>query len=147
MPGYGWSCAYTASRPNGINSTEVHNVVNEFGRRLIGASAGHIPILVFATQAEAFGPGSVARLGVIKGAYYSAKGRIVLIAAHLRDLRDARDTLRHEVVGHLGLNLLAPDEKRAFLEQVLKAAESSRHLRRLKAEETKNNPGGGLGVP
>lgn len=61
-------------------------------------------------------PGTDLRL--FKGAYHPRSGRIVVAAASLRDAADARVTLAHELVGHLGLNLFEPEVKARFLNRI-----------------------------
>jgi predicted ABC-type ATPase len=65
---------------------------------------------IAATQEEAFGPGSVARDGIIKGGFYSGSEDMVLIAENIKDFNDAMTSIRHEVVGHYGLRQLLNGE-------------------------------------
>lgn len=72
---------------------------------------------VYATPEAAFGP-AIAAYGRVKGAYLPDRGLFALAASHLSDRRDVETTLRHEVLAHYGLNLFAPDVKRAILERL-----------------------------
>ncbi|WP_025820689.1 hypothetical protein [Shewanella marina] len=63
---------------------------------------GHIPldIRIAATQEELYGPENTAeRIGRIKGAYHPERGLFTLAASHLSGRADARETLRHEILG------------------------------------------------
>jgi hypothetical protein len=83
-----------------MTAKEAQDVVNQFGSKLFGLWAGKIKIRVAASQDSVFGPRSIERIGRVKGAYSPTRGYIVLIAPHLRDARDARETIRHETIGH-----------------------------------------------
>jgi hypothetical protein len=61
---------------------------------------------IFETQDEAFGPGSVAKNGVIKGGFNSGSNDLILIAENLRNTPDAMMVIRHEMVGHFGFRSL-----------------------------------------
>jgi hypothetical protein len=72
------------------------------------------------TQHEVYDPaGSVAKIGAVKGAYHAERGLFTLTADHLSDTADARETLRHEVLGHYGLDTFRPADKQAFLDKIL----------------------------
>lgn len=58
-------------------------------------------------------------VGKAKAAFYPRSRRLVLIASRLADARDLEATLRHELLAHHGINLLAPTEKRAFPDVLL----------------------------
>lgn len=58
-----------------------------------------------------------------KDAYHPAPGAVLaLAAANLRDARDARTALAHEVLGHYGINTVTPGEKHALLDALLAVA-------------------------
>ncbi|MBH8578802.1 LPD38 domain-containing protein [Bisbaumannia pacifica] len=83
---------------------------------------GNVPLdlHVVNRQEEAYGPENTReRIGAIKGAYHPGSGKLILAAANLRDAQDGRRTLRHEVVGHYGLNTFRPEVKRAILDRIL----------------------------
>lgn len=73
-----------------------------------------------ATQDQAFGPGSAKRDGVIKGGFYSGTNEVVLIAENIKNLDEAMQVIRHEVVGHFGFRkmLNAEGEYDALLDRV-----------------------------
>lgn len=59
------------------------------------------------------------------GAYHPASGRVVLISSSLRDTEHAARTLRHEVVGHYGINTLNEQEKRQLLTSISNSRDES----------------------
>ena len=93
--------------------------VSKFAKEWLESYNGNIPLdIVVKNQAdEIYGPGSKA--SGIKGAYHSSRRKIVLIASALRAENDARETLRHEVLGHYGLNTFKPREKKEILDWIL----------------------------
>lgn len=105
------------SKPKGISVKEAEQVVDEFKRQFPGSEK--LDITVSSNQEDVFGPdGSIENKGIIKGAHWPASKRVVIIASNLRDSRDARRTLQHEVLAHSGLNLFEPEVKRKILEKV-----------------------------
>lgn len=108
-------------KPAGIPVTEAQRAVDnfkaEFGRGLKG--------LQFSVEENppAHWTGGTA---TARGAYFPASGRVVLVAANLRDARDARITLRHEVLAHFGLNTLTPETKREFLTSIVETRGNAR---------------------
>ncbi|WP_295396942.1 LPD23 domain-containing protein [uncultured Thiodictyon sp.] len=123
--------------PAGLSLDEAQTIADDFGARLLGASVEKVQVQVVETQAEAFGADSLRRIGRVKGAYDPDSNRIILVAEHLRDRADGETVLRHEAIGHYGLDLLTPADKQTFLEMVDAAADTTRYLRRLKAQEQK----------
>lgn len=88
-----------------------------------GLDRNGITIEVIPDQ-SAFGPDADG--AVIKGAYYPASRRVVLVAANLRHAADARTTLRHELLAHAGLNLFDPETKRAILAKISATRDAKR---------------------
>lgn len=103
---------------SGISVADARRAADEF----VADYEGNIPldVMVVSRQEDAYGPENAREhVGPIKGAYHPASGRLVLVASNLRDARDGRKTLRHEVVGHYGLNTFRPEVKRAILDRIL----------------------------
>lgn len=69
----------------------------------------------FGERADQFGD---AKGGFTHSGRGKPGGTVVLAASRLRDARDVRTTVTHEVVAHFGLNLFAPADKRAILERI-----------------------------
>ncbi|MFG0381114.1 PLxRFG domain-containing protein [Pseudomonas sp. zbq_18] len=82
---------------------------------------GHIELSyrIRKTQDELYGPGSIAKIGVVKGAYHPGRGLFTLTADHLSSVADTVETLRHELLGHYGLDTFAPADKQALLDKIL----------------------------
>jgi len=71
-----------------------------------------------------------AAVGKIKGGFSPAhfsrdgefhRGRCDIPSANLRDDEDLKRTLRHEVIGHFGINTFAADEKKLILSAIIDA--------------------------
>lgn len=102
----------------GVSAREAQAVVDAFMERY----QGNIPleVRVSATQEELYGPqATVANVGRLKGAYHPARGMMTIVSSNAHSVRDIQRTLRHEVLGHYGLNTFKPAEKRAVLDRVL----------------------------
>ncbi|TWH63811.1 hypothetical protein LX59_03062 [Azomonas agilis] len=87
---------------------------------------GNIPLdmRIRRTQYELYGPkGTAEHIGIVKGAYHSAtasrRGIFTLASDNLSSVGDARETLRHEILGHYGLDTFRPEAKKALLEKIL----------------------------
>lgn len=140
------STATVGEKPEqGMRAEVVWQIVEAFQ----AAYNGHIPLKfeVAQTQEEKYGPiptDDNGRPVVVKGAYYPTggyaaravsggagdtpgghayahpvQGRVVLVADNLRDEADVLETLRHEVLGHFGLNTFTPSVKRQILDAIL----------------------------
>lgn len=46
-------------------------------------------------------------------------GRVDVVLNNAKDAQDLRETLRHEIIGHFGLNTFAPADKRALLDTLV----------------------------
>ncbi|APO88782.1 zeta toxin family protein [Xanthomonas euvesicatoria pv. euvesicatoria] len=106
-------------RPRGLSVEEAQKAVDEF----LAEYNGNIPVtaVVRATQEEIYGPqASREKLGYrIDGAYHPARRIFTLAASNMGDEGAVRRALRHELLGHYGLNTFSPTEKRALLDRVL----------------------------
>jgi hypothetical protein len=101
----------------GISVDAAQRVVDDFR----SAYRGNIPVefRVVNTLEDAYGPGATERAGRASGAFHPRSRILVLAAANLRDAPEAARTIRHEILGHYGLNTLDPADKRAVLESIL----------------------------
>jgi putative DNA primase/helicase len=89
-----------------------------------------IEFRIGATQEELYGPQATRdRVGTIFGGYVPAargdqerrplyRGRCDLVYSVLGGTENLRKTLRHEIIGHFGLNTLSADDKRGVLESI-----------------------------
>lgn len=97
----------------GVDHAVLDRMVNDF----LAEYNGNIPVypIVVENQDEVYG--SYPRR--IKGAYHPTTGVFTLVASNLDNLRDARETIRHEILGHYGLNTFSAADKRAILEKII----------------------------
>ena len=84
-----------------------------------------LPEAVVATEAK--------KIGRVKGFYLPNNKTITNIRDSLGDVQDAAETLRHETLGHFGLNLLKPADKLAFLGDIARS-KNNLFLREMFAE-------------
>jgi len=102
----------------GLTVEETQKVVDEF----LEDYNGHIPLdaIVKETQEDIYGPDATyEKAGRIMGAYHGGLGAFTLAARSLRSTAEARKTLRHEVLGHYGLNTFTPADKKALLDEII----------------------------
>lgn len=107
----------------GISVSEAQRTVDAFMARY----QGNIPlnVRVAATQEELYGPqATAANVGRLKGGYHPAKGVMTVVAGNARGVRDIQRTLRHEILGHYGLNTFTAEEKRVLLDRILETQDA-----------------------
>jgi hypothetical protein len=107
----------------GVSVSEAQRTVDAFMARY----QGNVPlsVRVAATQEELYGPqATTANVGRLKGAYHPAKGVMTIVAGNARGVRDIQRTLRHEILGHYGLNTFAAGEKRVLLDRILETQDA-----------------------
>jgi GNAT superfamily N-acetyltransferase len=93
-----------AKAKNSIGIESLDKLVAEVRKDNPGSDSANF--YIFATQDEAFGPGSIEKNGIIKGGFNSGTNDIIMIAEHIRNLPDAMMTIRHEMIGHFGFRSL-----------------------------------------
>ncbi|MGB0467072.1 MAG: strawberry notch C-terminal domain-containing protein [Pontibacterium sp.] len=104
----------------GLTKEQAQAVADKF----MAAYKGNIQlkVIVGETQEDIYGSeGSAEKIGIIKGAYHPARGVFTLAARNLSEMGDAIETIRHEVLGHYGLNTFTPVDKRRILDHILAA--------------------------
>ena len=103
----------------GLPVENVQRIVNDFQRHYRGSIP--LQVRVGATVNDLYGVGAdqLESLRSFKGAYHPRRGIVALAADRLSSRADVEATLRHEVLGHYGLNTLAPADKAAILEAIL----------------------------
>lgn len=80
---------------------------------------------VFETQTDAYGANAHPdKVGVFLGAFLPATHGIEIIANNIRDADEFRGVLRHEVLGHMGLNTFEPTQKKAILNALVDAQDA-----------------------
>lgn len=93
------------------------------------------------TQEELYGPqNTVALRGRIDGSYRPASQRADFALANCDSNDEFERTLRHEILGHFGLNTFDPGEKRAVLTAIIEAR-SQAGLDKLWAHVDRHYPG------
>lgn len=74
------------------------------------------------TQEELYGPqASREATGTILAAFHPRRGQADFATANFRDEDHFRRTLKHEILGHFGINTFSPIEKRALLDGIIAA--------------------------
>lgn len=107
----------------GVSAGEAQRVVDDFMERYEGNAP--LQVRVAATQEELYGvQASIANVGRLKGAYHPARGVMTIVASNANGVRDIQRTLRHEILGHYGLNTFTPTEKRILLDRLLETQRS-----------------------
>lgn len=126
-----------AKPKKGLGVAEVERIAQDWLAEYNGNI--QLDLRVKDTQKELYGPDATTeKHGVIKGAYQPVtrgvfaasvvargnragsdlRGRLGVVAAAHADAADVVRTLRHEVLGHYGLNTFAPADKRAILDAI-----------------------------
>lgn len=87
-------------------------------------AAAELAYRVRHTQEELYGAeATIEKVGRITGAYLPRSREFHLPPASIRDHQELTEALRHEVLGHYGLNTFAADDKRAILDAILRSRE------------------------
>ena len=94
------------------------------------------------TQEEALDEpkATIEREGRIYGAYFPGRGYAAFAVSNFRDEDDFKGTLRHEILGHFGINTFDPGAKRAVLTALIEARNQP-GLDKLWAHVDRNYPG------
>lgn len=107
------------SMRHGMSVEAVKKLVEEFDKNY----RGNIPLryIIADKQEDIYGvENSRENIGQRwQGTYHPRENFVSLIASNLDNEEAVRRTLRHEVLGHYGLNTFKPYEKRSFLFKVL----------------------------
>ena len=106
-----------------IGSPELRSVVDDF----MSYYNGNIPIepIIVEKQEDAYGPeGTADKIGRIEGAYHAKSGKVVLVSSAIRDASGGQRVLRHELLGHYGLNTFNAQDKKALLERLISTKSS-----------------------
>lgn len=99
----------------GLSVDRVTEIFNDFMEKYNG-NIDVIPI-VKSKQEDIYGEeNSIEKSGVvISGAFHPAKRIVALIASNLDNEEEVKTTLRHELLGHNGLNTFEPEDKLGLL--------------------------------
>ena len=76
--------------------------------------------LAFSCVFSDFSEATVEKYGRIKGSYNGKGGSVLrLVSGNLHSSADARETLRHEILGHYGLATFSETDKKAILDKII----------------------------
>ena len=117
------------AKPIGITESQASDAIESF-KRDFGNIDG-VEFKVYNTLSDAVGEREAKKLGRVKGYYLPRNNKIVIIRDALDNVQDTLTTLRHETLAHYGLNLFTPNEKMAFLRNVIFAGEGGTEVGRL----------------
>ncbi|MBT2375560.1 LPD7 domain-containing protein [Pseudomonas fluorescens] len=74
------------------------------------------------TQEELYGPHATREAaGTILGSFHPGGGRVLFATSNFGSDEEFKRSLRHEVLGHFGINTFNPAEKRAVLDGIIEA--------------------------
>ncbi|WP_426811686.1 zincin-like metallopeptidase domain-containing protein (plasmid) [Pseudomonas sp. WOUb67] len=74
------------------------------------------------TQEELYGPQATREaVGGILGSFRPGRRQADFATSNFRDADEFKETLRHEIIGHFGINTFDPAEKRAVLDGIIEA--------------------------
>lgn len=106
----------------GIPLNELKRIVDE----LKASYNGNIPLDIRAVEnmEKAYGPNISEDVRNAKGAYHPRARAAVFAAANLLHARDVRETFRHEILGHYGLNTFTPEDKKDLLQKIVDTRKS-----------------------
>lgn len=104
-----------------LSIADAEKVITEFCR--VYPIASRIPYKLRETQEEMLDEprATIEREGRIYGAYFPAGGYAAFAVSNFRDEAHFRRAVRHEILGHFGINTFHPQEKRALLEAIIEA--------------------------
>ena len=84
--------------------------------------AAKIGFKIRETQEELYGPQATREAaGTILGSFHPGRQRALFATSGFRDEAHFRRVVRHEILGHFGINTFHPEEKRALLEAIVEA--------------------------
>ncbi len=108
------------SPPEGMNVSDAFDRATKIMQRIADRSdISDLPTLdVRATETDAFGPGFAAAERT-RGAFYPRSNRLLLITENIENPKKLVETIRHELLGHYGLNLFEAGVKREILQRIL----------------------------
>ena len=125
------------AKPAGITESQANAAIATF-KRDFGNIDG-VEFKVYKTLSDAIGETEAKKIGRVKGFYLPIDKTITIIRDSLGDVQDTITTLRHETLGHFGLNLLTPTDKLAFLGDIARSR-NNRSLRKMFANQARYYP-------
>ena len=81
-----------------------------------------IDIRVAENQEDHYGQENTSdKVGVIQGAFHRRGRYVSIVASNLHSTADAREVLRHEILGHYGLEVLGSEAKADIINQIIES--------------------------
>lgn len=108
----------------GLTVDQVQSICDDF----MASYNGHIDVscIIRSTQEEIYGaPAEGEPSYQIQAAYHARSCVFTLVASHVDNEEELRQAIRHELLGHYGLNTFTPVEKLRLLDQVLQTRQES----------------------
>jgi hypothetical protein len=110
--------------PNGMSVDEVAAIAREFLDGYRG-NVGNLSVWIGQSLHDLYGPSERAAMGdSVGGAFHPSRGVLTVAADHMSDRACVESTLRHELLGHFGLNTFLPEDKRTILDAILASREA-----------------------
>jgi putative DNA primase/helicase len=104
----------------GLSIKECQDMIVEFCA--IYPVALQIDYKIRHTQEELYGPEATKnKVGTILGAFHPDRGRADFAASNFRNTDEFEATLRHEVLGHFGINTFTAEQKNGLLNSISEA--------------------------
>lgn len=91
-----------------LSVVQCEAIVSAFKEDYPGIS--HLEFRIRQTAKDIYGEQNAERLGKFKGAYSPSSGVVAVISSNIDSTKDLAGTLRHELLGHYGLNTLEKRE-------------------------------------
>lgn len=84
--------------------------------------AANVSYKIRETQEELYGPQATREaVGGILGSFRPSRRQADFATSNFRDADEFKETLRHEILGHFGINTFNPTEKRAVLDGIIES--------------------------
>jgi len=120
------------AKPKGVTKAQIQARVDVFLAKYKGAD--DVRVWVRDTQDNAFGPGSTAKDGRIKGGYYPEQDAVVFIAENIDSVQEIDSTIQHELLVHKGLGLFEAKDVKGLIDVINENAANSKTLKDAWAE-------------
>ena len=120
------------AKPKGVTEAQIQMRVDAFLAKYKGAD--DVRVWIRDTQDNAFGPGSTAKDGPIKGGYYPEQDAVVFIAENIDSVQAIDSTIQHELLVHKGLGLFEAKDVQGLIDVINSNAPKSKALGKIWGE-------------
>jgi len=117
------------AKPKGVTEAQIQARVDAFLAKYKGAD--NVQVWIRDTQDNAFGAGSTATDGPIKGGYYTEQDAVVFIAENINSVQDIDSTIQHELLVHKGLGLFEAKDVQGLIDVIKENAPKSKTLKKI----------------